>query len=291
MRTNALIHLLIITTVAFILTATTPAQDATNQLKKLTEELAAKPESASLREQIIKLAATMKPPPAIPEKAREYFVEGSTLIKAAKDRAGQKLAVESFQNSVNAAPWWGDAYYNLAVAQELAGSFADAQSSLKFYILTEPGEKEARQAQDKIYALNAKKKLAEAELQVAAQKQVASAKASEPSPLERLNGVRFILYNQKTGMGVGDLFFEIAGDRLRRGHVDHASGRTIWGANQHVYKGDLQWEEPYSNSCWAQQPGCFASSYIVSPDGQSLRARWWRPIDGAVMDQTYRRVN
>jgi hypothetical protein len=58
------------------------------------------------------------------------------------------------------APWWGDAYYNLAVSQELAGQFDPAQESLRLYILTNPGEREAREAQDRIYSLNAKKRLA-----------------------------------------------------------------------------------------------------------------------------------
>lgn len=158
------------------------AQSPQEQLVKLVEELRMKPDDKALREQIIKLAKEVNSPPAVPESARQHFVEGTTLTKSAKDAAGQKLAVESFQAAVNAAPWWGDAYYNLAVAQELAGQFDGAQNSLRFYMLTNPGEKEAREAQDKIYALNAKKKLAEAE---AAQKK-AERRAAEDSPEARL---------------------------------------------------------------------------------------------------------
>jgi len=133
------------------------------ELDQLISKLAANPSDTTTREQIIKLASEIKPPRAIPETAREQFVMGSTLAKNAKDAAGQKLAVDSFSNALKIAPWWGDAYYNLAIAQELTGQYSDAQTSLKYYILSMPGEKEARDAQDKIYALNAKKKLAEAE--------------------------------------------------------------------------------------------------------------------------------
>lgn len=132
-------------------------------LAELVSKLNASPYDNAVREQVIKLALETKPAPVISEMAREHFVEGTTLAKLSKDVSGQKLAVESFRKALAAAPWWGDAYYNLAIAQELSGQFSEAQNSLKFYIMTMPGEKEARDAQDKIYALNAKKKLAEAE--------------------------------------------------------------------------------------------------------------------------------
>lgn len=153
-------------------------QGAVETLIQLTDKLKKNAGDTALREQIIKLVNETKPAPTIPEEARQHFVEGSTLAKSAKDAAGQKLAVESFQKALLAAPWWADAYYNLAVAQGLAGQIEAAQSSLKFYILTKPGEKEAREAQDKIYELNAKKKLAEAE---AAQKEAAR-RAAEDTP-------------------------------------------------------------------------------------------------------------
>lgn len=96
---------------------------------------------------------------AIPEEARRAFVQGSTLAKEAKTPEQQLLAVESFQKAVDLAPKWADALYNLAVAQELAGRYSDAQATLKRYIQTKPGEKEARNAQDRIYALEAKAEL------------------------------------------------------------------------------------------------------------------------------------
>lgn len=130
-------------------------------LDQLVQQLEEKPGDTALHEQIIKLAKEENL--AIPEEARAHFVEGAAIAQSAKDAEGQKLAVASFKEAVKIAPWWGEAYYNLAVAQELAGQLDDAQSSLKFYILTNPGEKESREAQDKIYALKGKKKIVEAD--------------------------------------------------------------------------------------------------------------------------------
>ena len=54
-----------------------------------------------------------------------------------------------------AAPWWGDAYFNLSKAQEQAGDLDDAYSSMQYYLLTEPQNK--REAQDRLYAIEAKR--------------------------------------------------------------------------------------------------------------------------------------
>ncbi len=126
---------------------------------QLTEQIKNKPDDNSTRRLIVKLAAQLKPAPAIQEEARRHFVEGSTIVKAGKNPAEQALAVQSFNEALKIAPWWPDAWYNLAVAQELAGQFDDAEKSFTLYILSNPGETEQREAQDRIYALSAKRKL------------------------------------------------------------------------------------------------------------------------------------
>lgn len=141
------------------LVAASPRDDLTQKIAQLK----AKPNDTALREAIIKLAQEIKPAPAIPEEARQKFIEGNTIAKSAKGPPGQKLAIKRYQEALLIAPWWGDAYFNLATAQELAGKYDDAKTSLKLYILTNPGEKEARDAQDRIYALNAKADLAKTE--------------------------------------------------------------------------------------------------------------------------------
>lgn len=113
----------------------------------------------STRRLILKLASGLKPQPAIPEEARKHFIEGSAIVKAGKNPAQQALAAQSFTEALKLAPWWGDAYYNLGVAQELAEKYDEAEQAFNFYLLSNPGAAERREGQDRIYALSAKRKL------------------------------------------------------------------------------------------------------------------------------------
>ena len=79
-------------------------------------------------------------------------------MKTAQNLAQQALAAQSCTEALKVAPWWGDAYYNLGVAQELAEKYDEAEKALTFYLLSNPGETEKRDAQDRIYALSAKRK-------------------------------------------------------------------------------------------------------------------------------------
>lgn len=126
---------------------------------ELTTQLKNKPSDTVTRRLIIKLASELKPAPAIPEEARKHFVEGAAIVKAAKNPAQQAIAAQSFTEALKIAPWWGDAYYNLGVAQELAEKYDEAEQALNFYLLSNPGETEKREVQDRIYALSAKRKL------------------------------------------------------------------------------------------------------------------------------------
>ena len=126
---------------------------------ELTAQLKGNPDDDTIRRLIIELAQELKPAPAIPEEARKHFVEGTAIVKAAKNPAQQALAAQSFTEALTVAPWWGDAYYNLGVAQELAEQYNEAEHAFTFYLLSNPGDQEKREAQDRIYALSAKRKL------------------------------------------------------------------------------------------------------------------------------------
>lgn len=47
----------------------------------------------------------------------------------------------------------------MSMPQEQAKKYDDAKKSFRFYLLSAPSDDEAREAQDRIYALGAKKKL------------------------------------------------------------------------------------------------------------------------------------
>ncbi len=128
-------------------------------LVQLTAQLKGNPADDYTRRLILKLASGLKPAPAIPEEARKHFVEGTAIVKAAKNPAQQALAAQSFGEALKIAPWWGDAYYNLGVAQELAEKYDEAEKAFNFYLLSNPSANEKREVQDRIYALSAKRKL------------------------------------------------------------------------------------------------------------------------------------
>jgi len=121
------------------------------------------PSDSALREKIIKLTQTMKPAPTISEEARKYFVKAATIQKEAKEANSYELAVTAYNQALLIAPWWPEAYYNLSLALETLGRFDEAVGALKLYLLANPGADEAREAQDRVYALEARKEMAQAE--------------------------------------------------------------------------------------------------------------------------------
>jgi TolA-binding protein len=146
------------------LESNSPSQGSGIQLPtaNFVRSLVLKLDDISTRRLILKLASELKPAPAIPEEARKHFVEGTAIVKAAKNPAQQALAAQSFTEALKVAPWWGDAYYNLGVALELTEKYDEAEQAFNFYLLSNPKAAEKREVQDRIYALSAKHKLLDA---------------------------------------------------------------------------------------------------------------------------------
>lgn len=138
--------------ILFALTASAYAQSPNEQLKQMVEQLQKDPWNSTLREKIIMIA---KPAPEIPEEARRSFIIGEALFKQAKTLRPAYEAASAFQTAATLAPWWSDAYWNLAVAQQFAGQYVSAKESLRLYLLTNPGAADRRAAQDRIYAIEA----------------------------------------------------------------------------------------------------------------------------------------
>jgi len=176
------------------------AQPPQQTLTQYISDLQKNPNDYALREKIIRLVQTMKPAPAIPEEARRYFVEGNALLKAAKDRKGYGLAIDAYRQCLLIAPWWAEAYYNCSVALELANQFDGAVNILKLYIATNPGEGESRKAQDKIYEIGAKKKLAAQEREESSPQAVAAREQNKSEDwLTKIDGRRYTLEETHDG--------------------------------------------------------------------------------------------
>ena len=169
------------------LTASAHAQSPREQLTQLAQQLQATPNDNALRERVIRLGAELKPAPTIPEEANRAFVKGGVFQKEAKDAAGSDLAVSAYRDALRIAPWWGDAYFNLAVALESANRFDEAIAATRSYLASVPaGGPEAREAQNRIYALEAKGELARKQ---AAASAVAAAEARRPTVEGRWSGL------------------------------------------------------------------------------------------------------
>lgn len=134
------------------------AQSPREELQQMVEQLQKSPNDNALREKIITLAQDVKPALAVPPEAKRAFVMGGTYQKEAKSPEDFGLAVKAFQDASTAAPWWGDAYYNLSVALESVKRYDEAKNALTLYLLTKP--KDAEQTQERLYAIEAKKNLA-----------------------------------------------------------------------------------------------------------------------------------
>jgi tetratricopeptide (TPR) repeat protein len=114
------------------------------QLQQMVEQLQKNPADNALREKIIKLAQEIKPAPAVPEEAERRMARGTAAFKVAKSTADYGDAVREFEQSTLAAPWYGDAYHNLGVAQDKAGQHEAALRSLKLALLASPDSKEIK---------------------------------------------------------------------------------------------------------------------------------------------------
>lgn len=217
----------------FVLSISAHAANPREELKQLVAQLQSNPSDTALREKIIKLAQTIKPALVVPEEARRAFVQGTTIAKSATDAQGQALAIDSFNEALRITPWWGNAYYNRAVAQDIAGRLAEARDSLRLYLLTGPGMQEAREAQDRIYALEAKEKMA-----VAAQNAPAAKAAALAQSLE---GKRFSITDTPTGDPNQDIWtytLEVRGNEIIYGNS------AIWGTEMRKYNGPSRpWSE------------------------------------------------
>ena len=129
------------------------------KLNQYISELRKNPHDQGLRKQIILFANAMKPAPAIPDDAQRSFFQGNTIMKAAKNTSDYKLAIDKYNEALIEAPWWEDAYYNIAMAESSAGMTDDAKKNLQLYIFTKP--KDVAQAQNKIYEIEAQQELQE----------------------------------------------------------------------------------------------------------------------------------
>jgi hypothetical protein len=107
-------------------------------------------------ERAIDVALKIKPRPPIPPEATQHAETAVAKIKSAKTREDLDVARLEYKNAVAIAPWWGDAWFNLAALDEHLDAKAAAASDLGFYLRASPNAPDAASVQSKIDQLRSK---------------------------------------------------------------------------------------------------------------------------------------
>jgi hypothetical protein len=136
-------------------------------------------------EKVIQLALALDKLPAIPEEARRRFVRAGVMFKEAKTPDEFAQTVKEYREATRLAPWWREARYDQALAQEAEGDYPGAIWNLKLCQLFKLSETEARTVQDVIYALEAKAELAQKRKSEQEQAAAAEPEAKQPEEKEQ----------------------------------------------------------------------------------------------------------
>jgi tetratricopeptide (TPR) repeat protein len=110
-----------------------------------------------LWKKIATLYRSMQPKPAVPDEARRYMVRGQSAVQEATSPKDFDAAAREFETAARKAPFWPDAYYNLAVLQGKLGRYDDAIANLRKYLDLAPDADDAEQVKTMIYQFDYKK--------------------------------------------------------------------------------------------------------------------------------------
>jgi tetratricopeptide (TPR) repeat protein len=155
---------------------TSPSEQATTNLQALQEQFSdlqsrlvqlqtrftddhpdvikTKADIEALREKIIKLALTLRPPPATPPEADELAGRAKFIFEHANSNDDLLKAADAFKKVSLVVPWVPDYYFDAAVAYEKANDPAKALSQYKWCLLAGPDSADAKAVREKIGALS-----------------------------------------------------------------------------------------------------------------------------------------
>ncbi|OPY79826.1 MAG: photosystem I assembly protein Ycf3 [Syntrophorhabdus sp. PtaU1.Bin058] len=110
---------------------------------------------------VVSMARSLKPPPTVPQAARDEMTKGMAAFKLAKRPEDFAAAEEHFNRAARAAPWVPEPYFNLALAQEKGAyargqqhKFHDAQQSLEKYLIAASDPKDIQAGKQKMAELD-----------------------------------------------------------------------------------------------------------------------------------------
>ncbi|MDD5007115.1 MAG: ankyrin repeat domain-containing protein [Syntrophorhabdaceae bacterium] len=112
-------------------------------------------------ETIVRMARSLKPPPTVPQAARDEMTKGMAAFKFAKRPEDFAAAEEHFDRASRLAPWLPEPYFNLALAQEKGAyargqqrKFHDALQSLEKYLIAVSDPKDIQAGKQKMAELD-----------------------------------------------------------------------------------------------------------------------------------------
>lgn len=184
------------------------AESPREQLKQMVEQLQKSPDDNALRESIIKLAQGLKPAPAVPDEAERRMARGMAAFKGAKSVSDYQDAVKEFEQATLAAPWYGDAYFNLGVAQDKAENYEAALRSLR---LAQLASTDSKAIKPLIYEVEYRNEKAHSPPVVVA-KQATSQVNSDEELIRSIDGAIFVRnWHQIRANQEGIIQYQIAG--------------------------------------------------------------------------------
>lgn len=133
MRPTSKLIIFIFTLLA--LGASAYAQSPREQLKQMVEQLQKTPTDNALREKIIKLAAKVRPAPAVPEEAQRREGRAKFAFKTAKTNDDYLSAAREYEEAVRVAPWISGYYADLCTIYEKAEKYAEAKRHCEFALI------------------------------------------------------------------------------------------------------------------------------------------------------------
>lgn len=194
------------------------AQSANPQetLNQYIADLQKNPNDNALREKIIKHVWTMKPAPVVPKEAERYMTRGIVAMKDAKSADDFKDAVKEFENASLSAPWFANAYYNLGIAQDKAGLYAEAIKSLNLYLIAASEAPDVKTVEKLIYEIEYRHEKAQKESspETVAEKE----KKKFEEWLKKLDGARYVRHSSGAESN-RDFIIEIKGNEIFESEV------------------------------------------------------------------------
>lgn len=173
-------------------------QESVLQFHLAVAELNQHPADNAQREKIIRQAAALDPPPPLPEDTQRFLARGKVAMSDAKQEVDFEDAAHQFRQAIDASPWYGPAYYNLAVALNAAADYEGARQNLNLYLAWTRDSADIKATKDLIYQLEYKQEKAARE-QIARDAEAARQAQERQAEAQRQAELRYRLNEGLSG--------------------------------------------------------------------------------------------